>query len=62
MKIKVIIKVHIETFLKNTLTLGFKAPKHISIHRKEIYLEIQYEGRKIRYWGLDYDDLIIMAQ
>jgi carbon storage regulator len=29
----------------DTIKLGFKAPKHITIHRKEIYLEIQEENR-----------------
>ena len=29
----------------DTIKLGFKAPKHITIHRKEVYLEIQEENR-----------------
>jgi len=29
----------------DTIKIGFKAPKHITIHRKEIYLEIQEENR-----------------
>ncbi|WP_017379005.1 carbon storage regulator CsrA [Paenisporosarcina sp. TG-14] len=29
----------------DTIKLGFTAPKHITIHRKEIYLEIQEENR-----------------
>jgi carbon storage regulator len=30
----------------DTIKLGFKAPKHITIHRKEVYLEIQEENRQ----------------
>jgi len=29
----------------DTIKLGFKAPKDIPIHRKEVYLEIQEENR-----------------
>jgi len=29
----------------DTIKLGFKASKHITIHRKEVYLEIQEENR-----------------
>lgn len=29
----------------DTVRLGIQAPKHISIHRKEIYLQIQEENK-----------------
>jgi carbon storage regulator len=31
-----------------TIRLGIKAPKHISIHRKEIFLAIQEENKSAR--------------
>lgn len=30
---------------KDQVKLGIKAPKHIEIHRKEIYMEIQEENK-----------------
>jgi len=30
----------------DTIKLGFKAPKHITIHRKEVYLDIKEENRQ----------------
>lgn len=40
----------------DTIKLGIEAPKHISIHRKEIYLAIQEENRLATQLGFDLKD------
>lgn len=46
----------------DTIKLGIKAPKHITIHRKEIYLEIQEENKQATTSDLDLDDLLNMMK
>lgn len=41
----------------DTIKLGIKAPKHIPIHRKEIYLEIQEENRSALQINIDFDQI-----
>jgi len=42
----------------DTIRLGIKAPKHISIHRKEIYLAIQHENQSASQLSLDMSELM----
>lgn len=44
----------------DTIKLGFKAPKHITIHRKEIYLEIQEENRQATSNVINLSDFLNM--
>ncbi|MCT4595417.1 MAG: carbon storage regulator CsrA [Anaeromicrobium sp.] len=37
--------------------LGIKAPRYVSIHRKEVYLEIQEENKKAASGIVDLGDL-----
>ncbi|MGB5944773.1 carbon storage regulator CsrA [Paenisporosarcina sp.] len=46
----------------DTIKLGFKAPKHITIHRKEIYLEIQEENRLATSNVINLSDFLNMKQ
>ncbi|WP_025027201.1 carbon storage regulator CsrA [Caldalkalibacillus mannanilyticus] len=39
------------------IRLGIKAPKHISIHRKEIYLAIQEENKSASTSFIDLKDI-----
>lgn len=39
------------------IRLGIKAPKHISIHRKEIYLAIQEENKSASTSFIDFKDI-----
>lgn len=41
----------------DTIKLGIEAPKHISIHRKEIYLAIQEENKSAMNIDLDLSEL-----
>jgi carbon storage regulator len=43
----------------DTVKLGISAPKHIAIHRKEIYLEIQEENRLAVASELDFGDELL---
>lgn len=42
----------------DTIKLGINAPKHITIHRKEIYLEIQEENKLATTGELNLSDLL----
>ena len=46
----------------DTIKLGFKAPKHITIHRKEIYLEIQEENKQATSNVINLSDFLNMKQ
>ena len=46
----------------DTIKLGFKAPKHITIHRKEVYLEIQEENRLATSNVINLSDFLNMKQ
>jgi carbon storage regulator len=40
-----------------SIKLGIKAPKSISVHRQEVYLAIQEENKLASHIELDIDDL-----
>ena len=40
--------------------LGISAPKRVSVHREEVYLEIQKENRKAAEAGVGIDELNAM--
>jgi len=46
----------------DTIKLGFKAPKHITIHRKEIYLEIQEENKQAASNVINLSDFLNMKK
>lgn len=46
----------------DTIKLGFKAPKHITIHRKEIYLEIQEENKQSTSNVINLSDFLNMKK
>jgi len=46
----------------DTIKLGFKAPKHITIHRKEIYLEIQEENKQATSNVINLSDFLNMKK
>ncbi|MGB3259857.1 carbon storage regulator CsrA [Paenisporosarcina sp.] len=46
----------------DTIKLGFKAPKHITIHRKEIYLEIQEENKQATSNVINLSDFLKMKK
>lgn len=41
----------------DVIKLGIKAPQHISIHRKEIFLQIQQENKLAAEVNFDFDEL-----
>ncbi|TWT27802.1 carbon storage regulator CsrA [Planomicrobium sp. CPCC 101110] len=45
-----------------TVKLGIKAPKHITIHRKEVYLEIQEENRQATSNVINLSDFLNMKK
>ncbi|XKE94938.1 carbon storage regulator CsrA [Metaplanococcus flavidus] len=45
-----------------TVKLGIEAPKHITIHRKEVYLEIQEENKKAMSNVIDITDFLKMKK
>lgn len=45
-----------------TVKLGIAAPKHITIHRKEVYLEIQEENKKAMSNVIDIGDFLKMKK
>ncbi len=58
----IIIDDHIEITITavegDTVKLGINAPKHITIHRKEIYLEIQAENKLATSSELNLNDIL----
>ncbi|WP_341202116.1 carbon storage regulator CsrA [Planomicrobium okeanokoites] len=45
-----------------TVKLGIEAPKQITIHRKEVYLEIQEENKKAMSNVIDIGDFLKMKK
>lgn len=50
------IEVQIISIEGDTIRLGIEAPKHISIHRKEVYLAIQEENKSASQVQIDLSD------
>jgi len=46
----------------DTIKLGFIAPKHITIHRKEIYMEIQEENKQATSNVINLSDFLNMKK
>lgn len=51
------IEIQVVAIEGDTIKLGIEAPKHISIHRKEIYLAIQEENRSAVHIGFDIEEI-----
>ncbi|MGI2328497.1 carbon storage regulator CsrA [Planococcus sp. YIM B11945] len=45
-----------------TVKLGINAPKHITIHRKEVYLEIQEENKRAMSNVINLSDFLNMKK
>ena len=45
-----------------TVKLGISAPKHITIHRQEIYLEIQEENKRAKSNVINLSDFLSMKK
>ena len=62
----IVIDDHIEITVTSvegeTVKLGIEAPKHITIHRKEVYLEIQEENKKAMSNVIDISDFLKMKK
>ena len=56
------IEIIVTTIEGDTIKLGFKAQKHITIHRKEIYLEIQEENRQATSNVINLSDFLNMKK
>ena len=46
----------------DTVKLGIAAPKHITIHRKEVYLEIQEENKQATSNVINLSDFLNMKK
>ncbi|MCT4619790.1 MAG: carbon storage regulator CsrA [Marinisporobacter sp.] len=51
------IEIKVISIEEGKVKLGISAPKHIEIHRKEIYLEIQEENKKAIIGNINLDGL-----
>ncbi|NLY90314.1 MAG: carbon storage regulator CsrA [Firmicutes bacterium] len=51
------VKVTVVEVKGDQVKLGISAPKRISVHREEVYLEIQKENRKAAEAGVGIDEL-----
>ena len=62
----IVIDDHIEITVTSvegeTVKLGIEAPKHITIHRKEVYLEIQEENKRAMSNVIDISDFLKMKK
>lgn len=45
-----------------SVKLGISAPKHITIHRKEVYLEIQEENKRAKSNVINLSDFLNMKK
>ncbi|QHJ69588.1 carbon storage regulator CsrA [Planococcus halotolerans] len=56
------IEITINSVEGETVKLGIEAPRHITIHRKEVYLEIQEENKKAMSNVIDIGDFLKMKK
>lgn len=56
------IEITINAVEGETVKLGIEAPRHITIHRKEVYLEIQEENKKAMSNVIDISDFLKMKK
>ncbi|MFD1031460.1 MULTISPECIES: carbon storage regulator CsrA [Caryophanaceae] len=56
------IEITINSVEGETVKLGIEAPRHITIHRKEVYLEIQEENKKAMSNVIDISDFLKMKK
>ena len=54
------IKITVVEVKGEQVKLGISAPKRVSVHREEVYLEIQKENRKAVEAGVSIDELNAM--
>lgn len=54
------IKITVVEVKGEQVKLGISAPKRVSVHREEVYLEIQKENRKAVEAGIGIDELNAM--
>ncbi|SDY61951.1 MULTISPECIES: carbon storage regulator CsrA [Tindallia] len=51
------IEIKILSLEEGKVKIGIKAPKHVEIHRKEVYLEIQKENKEAAGFKINAADL-----
>lgn len=56
------IEITINSVEGETVKLGIEAPRHITIHRKEVYLEIQEENKRAMSNVIDISDFLKMKK
>lgn len=56
------IEITINSVEGETVKLGIEAPRHITIHRKEVYLEIQEENKKAMSNVINIGDFLKMKK
>jgi len=54
------IEIKVISIGRDTVKLGISAPRHITIHRKEIYLAIEEENRKAASKALNTNQLDLL--
>lgn len=54
------IEIKVISIGRDTVKLGISAPRHITIHRKEIYLAIEEENRKAAAKALNTNQLDLL--
>lgn len=56
------IEITITAIEGETVKLGISAPKHITIHRQEVYLEIQEENKRAKSNVINLSDFLGMKK
>lgn len=56
------IEITVTSIEGDTVKLGIQAPKHIQIHRKEVYLQIQEENERATANAFDLHDFLTIFQ
>ena len=52
------IEITINSIEGDLVKIGIEAPKHITIHRKEVYLEIQEENKQASTSYIDFAEIL----